>query len=41
MTFLDTYTVVAQLSRAGEILEVRLPEGIVLANESVPVSRGP
>jgi hypothetical protein len=41
MTFLDTYTVVAQLSRAGEILEVRLPEGIALANESVPLSRGP
>ena len=40
VTVLDTYTVVAQLSRAGEILEVRFPEGIVLANESVPLSRG-
>lgn len=40
VTLLDTYTVVAQLSRAGEILEVRLPEGIVLANESVPPARG-
>lgn len=41
MTFLDAYSVVAQLSRAGEILEVRLPEGIVLSNESVPLSRTP
>ena len=40
VTFLEIYPVVAHLSRAGEIREVRLPEGIVLANESVPLSRG-
>lgn len=40
VTFLETYSVVAHLSRAGELLEVRLPEGILLSNESVPLSRG-
>lgn len=38
LKFLERYEMVAHLSRAGEILRVRLPDGIVLSNESVPIS---
>ncbi len=33
---LGRFTLVAHLSRAGEILLVRLPDGLVLSNESIP-----
>lgn len=35
-TILERYEVVFQLSRAGEILRARLPDGILLSNEALP-----
>ncbi len=35
-TLFGRYELVAHLSRAGEILQVNLPDGVVLLNESVP-----
>lgn len=36
LQFMDVYQIVVQLSRAGEILQVKLPDGILLSNESIP-----
>ena len=35
-TILGKYEAVVQLSRAGEILSVRLPDALLLANEALP-----
>jgi hypothetical protein len=35
-TVLGKYEAVVQLSRAGEILSVRLPDALLLANEALP-----
>jgi len=35
-TVLQRYDLVAHLSRAGEILQITLPDGVVLSNESLP-----